>query len=304
MIGYVGIVNQSPQDFRSLVISKRFGLADVFIPAEKSTPVTLFLCGTGLDPEKPRFSDARMQVQSTLKWRWNVEVTLGEDLTYGLSEEFFDALSAEVEHFKKTDATVIVLGSPGTMVELGAFAAESTAYPKVYVLANEHYQKQKSFINVGPLAKIRKNVRFIPFEPHLVSPDFVDAIDEVVAQCWFDRSREKVLQTHSESKVSFRTGEHASAILAVIAATYPSGKIAIKKLMKGWMKERSIDDAIEELLNGKWIRQYNGLLIPDPGRLEELLPPGLIASCSLGRLRFLGHQLSEESFSMKVRAKI
>lgn len=55
------------------------------------------------------------------------------------------------------DVVVMCVESPGSFVELGAFATSHTLAPKLLVIMDRAYRKDKSFINMGPLRYLKVN---------------------------------------------------------------------------------------------------------------------------------------------------
>ena len=53
--------------------------------------------------------------------------------------------------------TVLFVESPGSIAELGAFAASDTLSPKLLAVLNTYYDSEQSFIADGPIQKIRND---------------------------------------------------------------------------------------------------------------------------------------------------
>lgn len=62
----------------------------------------------------------------------------------------FEELLAEL-----SDEIIIVVESQGTICELGAFALDKKLMKKLYVINDSNYENKDSFINAGPIRKIR-----------------------------------------------------------------------------------------------------------------------------------------------------
>ncbi len=85
-----------------------------------------------------------------------------------LAEDFFkiynnkqkDLLSIEEELAQFTDCVLIMLESPGTIAELGAFAMNNTLAEIILAVNKIEHRNEKSFINLGPLSKIEKMSKF------------------------------------------------------------------------------------------------------------------------------------------------
>lgn len=73
-----------------------------------------------------------------------------------------DALQMEEKLAQISDAVIIILESPGTFAELGAFALSSPLRRKLLPIVDKEYQHARSFINTGPIAWIDQESQFAP----------------------------------------------------------------------------------------------------------------------------------------------
>ena len=76
--------------------------------------------------------------------------------------ENLNALEIEEELGRFADALVIVVESPGTFAELGAFSLSPELRRKLLIVLDSEYQGEPSFINTGPVRWIDKESRFKP----------------------------------------------------------------------------------------------------------------------------------------------
>lgn len=96
-------------------------------------------------------------------------------------EELFDELLSgkhksnilELENMlaKSVHAVVILLESPGTYAELGAFANHEALRDKLVVVVNEKYRRSKGFIMLGPVRYVQKRGRNRVIYHDFESPD-------------------------------------------------------------------------------------------------------------------------------------
>jgi hypothetical protein len=130
---------------------------DIYTPAN-SFKTTIFLCGADiLRKDKIRFQIAEEIKSSWLSSRY-YDIIYPEDifdeLLYSLKKT--DLLSLEALLAESVDAIVLIPESPGSYAELGAFANDEKLRKKLICLVNKKYQKDKSFINQGPLKLVKK----------------------------------------------------------------------------------------------------------------------------------------------------
>ncbi len=76
------------------------------------------------------------------------------------STDSIDLLTIEGELATYTDCVIIILESPGTYAELGAFAIHHDLSKKILTLNEVEHKDLSSFINLGPIAKINRVSKF------------------------------------------------------------------------------------------------------------------------------------------------
>lgn len=104
-------------------------------------------------------------------------VTLGEyaglvDAAQPLLGQHNNAAAAEINHAKskKLDAIVMLPSSPGSFLELGAFAAIKDICQKMIVVIDAQYEKHINYMNSGPVKLANSfgaQVRFSDYDDHL-----------------------------------------------------------------------------------------------------------------------------------------
>ena len=73
-----------------------------------------------------------------------------------------DLLSLEDAFASFSDCIIIVLESPGSFAEIGAFAIKDEIAKILLVINDIRYSRDESFINLGPIAKVNKVSIFRP----------------------------------------------------------------------------------------------------------------------------------------------
>jgi hypothetical protein len=77
--------------------------------------------------------------------------------TIALDSKYFDYLSQELFVANACAAIAIVLESNGTICELGAFTSFRSFVRKIYVLEDKKLRRKKSFLNRGPISKLKRS---------------------------------------------------------------------------------------------------------------------------------------------------
>ena len=120
------------------------------------TPNLIFLCGgpTAIGASCRSFFN---QYLLNNKPAWTERVTLAEDVNTWFNKDnaFPDLLEFENYLAHLADVIVLFVESPGSIAELGAFAASDTLRPKLLAVRNTFYASEQSFIADGPIRKIR-----------------------------------------------------------------------------------------------------------------------------------------------------
>ena len=122
----------------------------------EKTPNLIFLCGgpTAIGASCRSFFN---QYLLNNKPAWTERVKLAEDVNTWLGKDnaFPDLLELENYLAHLADVIVLFVESPGSIAELGAFAASDTLRPKLLAVSNTFYASERSFIADGPIRKIR-----------------------------------------------------------------------------------------------------------------------------------------------------
>lgn len=139
-----------------ILISKKIR-DDIYKPAF-TFKTTIFLCGADINQK----DKIRHQIAQALKWGFWFDIIYPEDIFDELlySSKTKDLLSLEGLLADSVDAVVIIPESPGSFAELGAFANDEKLRKKLICVVDKKYQKDKSFINQGPLKLVKKENSF------------------------------------------------------------------------------------------------------------------------------------------------
>ena len=131
--------------------------------------ISIFLCGgSGKEEEKFRRKAGDKICATSKRSPYKYSVYYPEDmfieLILGYQKQ--DLLTLENLLADSASAVVILLQSPGTFTELGAFTNYKKLSNKLIVIIDPKYTRKKSFINLGPVrflkTKTKSKVLFIP----------------------------------------------------------------------------------------------------------------------------------------------
>lgn len=150
------------------VVARIFGSA--FLPNRQHperTEVSIFLCGGRINDPKSLRRPLRERIEKTAsqyKYRVYYPETLFLELILG--HERRSLLALENLLARCVGAVAIIVESPGTFAELGAFANHAELSKKLIVIMDEKFRTHQSFINLGPLRSLKSDRRWaIIFEP-------------------------------------------------------------------------------------------------------------------------------------------
>jgi len=152
-----------------ILISKKIR-DEIYKPAY-TFKTTVFLCGADINQK----DNIRHQIAQALKWEFWFDIIYPEDIFDELlySSKTKDLLSLEGLLADSVDAVVIIPESPGSFAELGAFATDEKLRKKLICVVDKKYQKDKSFINQGPLKLVKRENSFglVFIDPKAVSTE-------------------------------------------------------------------------------------------------------------------------------------
>lgn len=122
----------------------------------RRTPNVLFLCG-GKD------SIPRERIAEYIrKQRPDTKVFYAEKVWSAIAKLDLSALEMEENLASLSDIVIIVVESPGTFAELGAFSSSPQLRKKLLPILESKYQHAQSFLETGPVRWIDKDSDFRP----------------------------------------------------------------------------------------------------------------------------------------------
>lgn len=133
----------------------KFRAKDVHFRKVKSV---VFLCGGAESPRRDRLAQYLRK-----QWDKDVLVFYADDVWSVIAERReLNALQMEKELASLSDLVLIVVESPGTFAELGAFSLSDPLRKKLLPLVDVRFQPDPSFINTGPVRWIDSDSLFGP----------------------------------------------------------------------------------------------------------------------------------------------
>lgn len=184
----------------------------------------LFLCG-GL--ESPRRAELAQYLH---RHAGDLFVFFAEDVWEHVKAlQGANALAMETQLARLADILVVIVESPGTFAELGAFAALGELRAKLLPILDRSYQDHQSFINTGPITWINEDSRFKPS----IYCDFATLLlvaDEVIARARLIPDRGALPQ--GERVDTAKKPKHLLFLLSdIVAVTGPTTETECKRLL-------------------------------------------------------------------------
>lgn len=142
-------------------------------------PHVVFLCG-GFDSPRRTILRAYLEKQHP-----GLQVFFAEPIWDAISKNTtMSALEMEQQFARLADVVVVVVESPGTFAELGAFSLVSELRKKLLLLLEKKYQSDPSFINTGPVKWADAESHFAPaiYAPFETILSAASEVDERLAR--------------------------------------------------------------------------------------------------------------------------
>ena len=197
----------------------------------RHTPVVLFLCGKFKSPLREEL--AKYIRQSFPEHLLFYAEDVWDDIaTTGVGED--NALELEARLAALADAVILVVESPGTFAELGAFAVSVDLRRKLLPVCDKHYETADSFLNLGPLKWVAQQSSFKPpiqadFDVILLS---ASELDDRLARIPSPQSR-------SVRSVDVASGKELVFLVAdLVALLAPVTETHLKYYLDGIIGER------------------------------------------------------------------
>ena len=218
----------------------------------QNTPNFIFVCG-GPTAVQASYRSARDFFNRHLRSKnpgWAERVKLAEDVNarFHTDNAFPDLLEFENYLAHLAAAIVLFVESPGSIAELGAFAASDALRPKLLTVLNTFYNSDQSFIADGPIRKIR-NVNEESVQSYYWNPK---QLDTVKTKREFDEVTNRlteILEQHESRRsrqLAFKTTETSHTLLLVADLIRISGVVS-KSDVVNCLKELSCKDALASL---------------------------------------------------------
>lgn len=129
-------------------------------------PKFVFLCGAALDAEGYGKSNRGTIDRFIQKQTDDIFIVLSEKLWEDDFNSSIDLLTFEEFLAEISDCIILLVESPGSFCELGAFAyADALFSDKLLVVVDNKYRDSKSFILTGPVAKVKKEGSDVVYAP-------------------------------------------------------------------------------------------------------------------------------------------
>lgn len=143
----------------------------------RTTERLVFLCG-GVESTRRGHVDKFLNDSANIR---NLKVFQAENVWDSLgADSGFDLLQVESLLGQVADVVIVIVESPGTFAELGAFVQNEKLSPKLLLVMDEHFRSNPSFINHGPIRYFERKsgTRSAKFAP-VVYADF-----SVITECY------------------------------------------------------------------------------------------------------------------------
>jgi hypothetical protein len=136
-------------------------LKQVFLDGRKSfNEISIFLCGGGSLEDSKFRKEVGVRISKTIsKYKYSVHYPEDIFIDLILGHQKQNLLTLENLLADSVNAIVILLQSPGTFTELGAFTNYEKLRDKLIVVINPKYARSKSFINLGPIRYLKANTK-------------------------------------------------------------------------------------------------------------------------------------------------
>lgn len=122
--------------------------------------ISIFLCG-GSGPEESKFRREIGKKISGILSKYKYSIYYPEDMfiEFILGHQKQDLLTLENLLADSVNTVVILLQSPGTFTELGAFTNYEKLSDKLIVIIDPRFARTKSFINFGPIRYLKTKTK-------------------------------------------------------------------------------------------------------------------------------------------------
>jgi len=227
--------------------------------------ISIFLCGGSSKSEAP-FRRKLGSVISETKSKYRYSVYYPEDMFVELilGHQRQDLLTLENLLAKSASAVVILLQSPGTLAELGAFSNHPQLKDKLLVVIDSRYEKSHSFINTGPVRHLQKQTKSLVIYHDMANPN-------IALLKGFIRKALRKIASSSSPDINI-TNPIASYefYLALVMTFDPVPRVAVLNLAERLYPDDAVlaKTAAETVLNAL-VNEGNAVLVSGTLRISE-----------------------------------
>jgi hypothetical protein len=158
------------------------------LPARFNTPFrSLFFCGGVRGHGATRPTSLRDYLCRKRGIRLNANIVFAEDANQLYRDTgYSDLISFEEDIARIVSSVLVIVESPGSFAELGAFAMNETIRSSMRVVVQSRFAERESFIRFGPIEKLRnqdpESVAFYPWETRQNGDIVVSSINSHYSQ--------------------------------------------------------------------------------------------------------------------------
>jgi hypothetical protein len=165
---------------RILKIASR--LRDHYLGPLATSDISIFLCG-GSAKNEAEFRRKLGAALTALKSKYRYSIFYPEDMFVELvlGHQRQDLLTLETLLARSVSAVTILLQSPGTFAELGAFSNHELLKNKLVVVVDPSYRRSQSFINTGPIRHLVKETSSRVLFSEMIEPN-LDSLVKGIAE--------------------------------------------------------------------------------------------------------------------------
>ena len=238
------------------------------------------MCGPG---RSHPFYNARTRIRSYLETLENVTVVFGEDLLERKRQKKGDLQTVENEEADRSDFTILLVDSPGSIAELGCFSSSDFLRHRLFAVLPGEYYNSQSYIARGPLSILARQFQssVIYFERTNLSA-LIKAVMVPVAMYKFIASEGNYYRPYLDAKLYKRNPDEyfqrylksRRRFLAAftLAAMHISGHptfIDLVSLLR--ISPRELNETLRELYNEASIRKRAGTYLPLKGYTDPVI---------------------------------
>lgn len=168
----------------------------------KADSQLILVCGKQPNPQSPGARDHILKYAKIHLKKF--QFFIAEKVFESISNPDIDLLSLEENLLDYCDCVLVILESESTFAELGAFAIKNELVKNMLVINDIKFKDNKSFISLGPLAKIEKVSYFKPVI-HVSLCSILRAMPELL-------DRLERIERHNQKKIDINSAEKFNAL--------------------------------------------------------------------------------------------